>query len=103
MKPGRSGETRSISIVRSCCLKSQLSSVELRRHDAALPVDTPLLADRMTDDQHYRRLENLYAIAPVSRWYGAVAEISDGRARIRIPIRSDFYHPAGAVHGSVYF
>lgn len=57
----------------------------------------------MTDDPHYRRLENLYAGAPISRWYGAVSEISDGRARIRIPIRTDFYHPAGAVHGSVYF
>jgi uncharacterized protein (TIGR00369 family) len=30
-------------------------------------------------------------------------EISDGEATVRIPIRTEFYHTANAVHGSVYF
>jgi uncharacterized protein (TIGR00369 family) len=57
----------------------------------------------MAAEIHYRKLEQLYAIAPVSRWYDASIRISDGQASVRIPVRSDFYHAAAAVHGSVYF
>ncbi|NIP59752.1 MAG: hotdog fold thioesterase [Gemmatimonadetes bacterium] len=54
-------------------------------------------------DLHYRKLENLYAEAPVTRWYGATIRIEDGAAEVRIPVREEFLHAAGAVHGSVYF
>jgi len=57
----------------------------------------------MTDDEHHRRLERLYAAAPVSRWYGASIAIADGRAEVRIAVRPEFHHAANAVHGSVYF
>jgi uncharacterized protein (TIGR00369 family) len=53
--------------------------------------------------EHYRKLERAYENAPVSRWYGVRAEISDGRAEVRVTARPEFLHAAGAVHGSVYF
>jgi uncharacterized protein (TIGR00369 family) len=57
----------------------------------------------MTDAEHYRKLERLYAAAPVSQWYGATILIGDGRAEVRLATRPEFYHAAHAVHGSVYF
>ena len=57
----------------------------------------------MTDGEHYRKLERLYAAAPVSQWYGATIAIAEGQAEVRIATRTEFYHAAHAVHGSVYF
>ena len=57
----------------------------------------------MTDAEHHRKLERLYANAPVSQWYGATIAIADGQAEVRLAIRPEFYHAAHAVHGSVYF
>src|SRR5262245_52027114 len=56
-----------------------------------------------TDHEHHRKLERLYAAAPISCWYGASIAIGDGRSEVRIPVRSEFHHAANAVHGSVYF
>src|SRR5262245_65921178 len=53
--------------------------------------------------EHHRKLERMYESAPVSRWYGVRASISDGRAEVRVVARPEFLHAAGAVHGSVYF
>jgi uncharacterized protein (TIGR00369 family) len=55
------------------------------------------------DSDHYRRLEHLYASAPVSQWYGSAIQIDDGRADVRVAARPEFHHAARAVHGSVYF
>jgi uncharacterized protein (TIGR00369 family) len=57
----------------------------------------------VADETHHRKLEHLYAAAPISRWYGASIRISDGEATVSIHIRPEFYHAADAVHGSVYF
>jgi len=57
----------------------------------------------MTDSEHHRKLERLYAAAPVSQWYGATIAIADGQAEVRLATRPEFYHAAHAVHGSVYF
>lgn len=57
----------------------------------------------MAEDAHYRKLEHLYATAPVTRWFGAGIKVTDGEAAVRIPIRREFYHAAEAVHGAVYF
>jgi len=57
----------------------------------------------MTDDDHFRKLERMYAAAPVSRWYGIRVIVSDGEAEVRLPVRPEFLHAAHAVHGSVYF
>ena len=57
----------------------------------------------MTEAEHHRRLERLYAAAPVTQWYGAALRVDDGRAEVRQTVRPEFHHGAGAVHGSVYF
>ena len=58
---------------------------------------------RVADEAHHSKLEHLYTLAPITRWYGASIRISDGEAEVRIPVRPEFYHAASAVHGSVYF
>ena len=57
----------------------------------------------MVGEEHFRKLERMYAGAPVNVWYRPELEISAGRAELRIPVRQEFFHAAGAVHGSVYF
>jgi len=57
----------------------------------------------MTNDEHHRKLERLYASAPVTRWFGSRIAIGDGQAEVRIPVRPEFHHAANAVHGSIYF
>jgi uncharacterized protein (TIGR00369 family) len=42
---------------------------------------------------HWRRLERMYADAPITRWFGSTLAI----------VKPEFFHGAGAVHGSVYF
>ncbi|HWC66286.1 MAG TPA: PaaI family thioesterase [Thermoanaerobaculia bacterium] len=60
-------------------------------------------ASSMNPEEHYRRLERAYAVAATNRYYQPVLRISEGKAELTIPVRSDFFHAAGAVHGSVYF
>ena len=50
----------------------------------------------MTDAEHYRKLEHLYAAAPISRWYGVSITVGDGRAEVGLPVRPEFYHAARA-------
>jgi uncharacterized protein (TIGR00369 family) len=57
----------------------------------------------MIDTEHCRKLERLYAAAPISLWYGATIAIGERAAEVRISTRPQFYHAANAVHGSVYF
>lgn len=57
----------------------------------------------MTDTEPYRKLERLYATAPVSQWYGATIAIAKAQAEVRMATRPEFFHAAHAVHGSVYF
>ena len=54
-------------------------------------------------DDHFRKLERLYASAPITQWFGTAIMIADGTAEVRLTARPDFYHAANAVHGSVYF
>ncbi|HEX8904141.1 MAG TPA: PaaI family thioesterase [Longimicrobiaceae bacterium] len=60
-------------------------------------------SDDLVPRPHLQRLENLYHAAPITRWYGATIQIRPGEAEVRIPVRPEFFHAAGAVHGSVYF
>jgi uncharacterized protein (TIGR00369 family) len=58
----------------------------------------------MLDPQlHFRRLERMYREAPISRWYGASIQIDAGSAEVDLPIRPEFLHAGGGVHGSIYF
>ena len=57
----------------------------------------------MPKEAHYRKLERMYASAPVNDYYAPTMRVSEGRAEVTIPVRRDFFHAAGAVHGVVYF
>lgn len=52
---------------------------------------------------HYRKLERMYLSAPLNDFYRPTIRIEEGRATISHPVREEFFHAAGAVHGSVYF
>lgn len=53
---------------------------------------------------HFRALEQLYASAPVNSLFESQLEITaPGLARITFEAREQFYHAAGATHGTLYF
>jgi uncharacterized protein (TIGR00369 family) len=54
-------------------------------------------------ESHYRKLERMYASAPVNEYFAPEMTISKGQAEVVIRVRPDFFHAASAVHGSVYF
>jgi uncharacterized protein (TIGR00369 family) len=54
-------------------------------------------------ESHYRKLERMYLGAPVNEYFRPTIRISEGEAEVRIPVRTEFFHAAHAVHGSVYF
>lgn len=54
-------------------------------------------------ESHFRKLEHLYAGAPINDFYRPVLKISAGRAELEIEIGNRMHHAAAAVHGSVYF
>lgn len=53
--------------------------------------------------EHHRKLERLYVAAPVNRYYQPTIEVADGTAVIEAEARPEYWHAAGAMHGSVYF
>lgn len=53
--------------------------------------------------EHYRKLERMYASAPVNEYYRPALRVSEGQAEVEIAVRPEFFHAAHAVHGSVYF
>jgi uncharacterized protein (TIGR00369 family) len=53
---------------------------------------------------HFRALEQLYAQAPINRFFESSLEIPEsGVARIRFTIDDRYYHAGGAAHGTSYF
>ena len=52
---------------------------------------------------HYRKLERMYASAPINHYFLPLLRVGDGEAEVRIEVRPDFFHAAHAMHGSVYF
>ena len=57
----------------------------------------------MTKEEHYRKLERMYASAPTNKYHGPTMRVSEGHAEVTIPVRRDFFHAAGAAHGYLYF
>jgi uncharacterized protein (TIGR00369 family) len=57
----------------------------------------------MADEEHLRKLEQLYLAAPTNVYYQPSIHVALGEAEIEIPVRPEFFHAAGAVHGSVCF
>jgi uncharacterized protein (TIGR00369 family) len=56
-----------------------------------------------SQEDHWRTLERLYLAAPTNAYYRPTIRIGHASAEIAVHVREDFFHSAGAVHGSVYF
>lgn len=65
----------------------------------------PAAAGRRVENlaDHHRKLERLYATAPINDYFRPTLRVSEGRAELDLPVRRDFFHAARALHGSVYF
>jgi uncharacterized protein (TIGR00369 family) len=57
----------------------------------------------MPNEQHFRKLERMYASAPINEFFQPTLRVSPGQAEVSIPVRPELFHAAGAVHGAVYF
>ena len=57
----------------------------------------------MKKDKHFIALENMYLSAPINNIYKPRINIWEGQSEIEIDLNEDYFHPVGAVHGSVYF
>ena len=57
----------------------------------------------MDIEDHYRSLERMYAAAPINSFFLPSLTISEGEAVVEMFLDQKYHHPAGAVHGSVYF
>ena len=57
----------------------------------------------MTDANHFKALENMYAAGPINRIYAPTIRVFEGTAEIEIEVSEKYYHSGQAVHGSVYF
>lgn len=55
------------------------------------------------NEDHYRKLENMMHSAPIVKLASARVEISHGQSIITLPVKPDFFHSAGALHGCMYF
>lgn len=53
-------------------------------------------------DDHYRKLERMYASAPINRFFRPELRVSEGQTELVMPVRAEFFHAANAIHGSVY-
>jgi uncharacterized protein (TIGR00369 family) len=56
-----------------------------------------------SSEEHFRKLERMYAAAPVNAYFRPELKVSKGKAEVVIPVRPEFFHAAHAVHGAVYF
>jgi len=57
----------------------------------------------MSGEEHFRKLERAYLKAPTNEYYRPSIRVAEGEAEIVVPVRPQFFHAAGAIHGSVYF
>jgi uncharacterized protein (TIGR00369 family) len=64
--------------------------------------DTSALLARI-DQEHFRKLEHMYAHAPINAYFKPTIIVSEGCSEICIPVQPGFFHAASAVHGCVYF
>jgi uncharacterized protein (TIGR00369 family) len=53
---------------------------------------------------HFRALERMYANGPINRFFRPTLVIeAPGATTIRMAVRPDMFHSAGALHGAAYF
>jgi uncharacterized protein (TIGR00369 family) len=58
---------------------------------------------KSSGEEHFRRLERMYHSAPVTKLYGTRLQVRHREAVVEMPVREEFFHAAGALHGSAYF
>lgn len=63
----------------------------------------PNKESNMSYEQHYRQLESMYHAAPINKIFPPDISIEKGQSTIVVEMKDDYFHSAGAVHGSVYF
>lgn len=56
-----------------------------------------------TADDHFCKLERMYAQAPINRFFPTEMQVREGGAELTLPVRQDFFHAGQAAHGAVYF
>ncbi len=61
------------------------------------------MTGKAIDTEHYRKLERMYQAAPINQYFQPRMTIGPGTAEVRIMVRPDFHHAAGAAHGAMYF
>jgi uncharacterized protein (TIGR00369 family) len=54
-------------------------------------------------DEHFRKLERMYATAPINGYFAPVLHVAEGAAKLTMPVKPGFFHAANAIHGTVYF
>ena len=54
-------------------------------------------------EEHFRKLERMYASAPINRYYDPVLHVAEGVTKLTMPVKPEFFHAANAIHGAVYF
>ena len=59
--------------------------------------------NEVTASDHYAKLQRMYLNAEVNRFYEPQIRIERGACEISIAVRNEFFHSAGAIHGSVCF
>ena len=57
----------------------------------------------MSHEEHYRKLEHMYLIAPSQQAFSPTVEISEGQARVGWAVKPEMHHASAAMHGHVYF
>ena len=57
----------------------------------------------MTENDHYKKLENMMHTSPFVSFAGAKVAVRKGEAHITLPVRKELFHAAGAMHGALYF
>jgi uncharacterized protein (TIGR00369 family) len=54
-------------------------------------------------NEHYLKLQRMYAKAPINAFYQPQMVVGEAKAEIVAAITPQMHHSAGGVHGSVYF
>jgi uncharacterized protein (TIGR00369 family) len=57
----------------------------------------------MSEEEHFRKLERMYASGPINRYLRPTLRVERGFAELSMGVDRRLFHAAGAVHGSVYF
>ena len=57
----------------------------------------------MNEVTHFKQLEQMYLAAPINKIFPPKITVSEAGAEIQIDVKPEYFHSAGAVHGSVIF